>query len=153
MSHEILAAVRITRSRIGVVVFKGTKLEFVRCLNLPFTNRESAVASLENFLGWVIEQFRRPTLAMEEQGARAGPESLTDEVANIAKAHNLPLITIPVSTIFQAYAFPAVQSRSELRSIAAVIWPTLGLLKQREILDAAAFGLYAQTENLLAARY
>ena len=57
---------------------------------------------------------------------------------------------IPTKTLLETYSFPPLSSRSQIRKIAAQIWPGLALMNKAEILDAAALALHIQTERLLS---
>ena len=149
MTIQLLAAFRVTRSRIGLAVFANEKVEFARCLNLPFTSHQAAINSLRNLLGWVLEQFSEPVLAVERTRGSPDINALADEISRLAQEHNLPLVSVQSSDLFGAYSVPVLKSRDQLRTAAGTIWPGLVLLKRKEILDAAALGLYVQTHHLL----
>lgn len=149
MNVRTVIAVRLTRSRIGMAVFLNERVEFARCLNLPYSNFESAAKSLRGMINRAIEQFKDSTIAVEDSGFRPESSSLESELHRLVKEQDLVLIAVPTKTLFAAYCFPSLSSRSQMRKIAAQIWPGIALLEKSEILDAAALALHVQTERLL----
>jgi hypothetical protein len=147
MSANTLAALRITRTRVGIAVFTNTKIEFARCLNLPCRSVQHAANSLRGLVNWTMEQFKNPTIAAEESKDRT--KELLAELHILAKERGLPVITVASNTLLSAFSFPPLTSRPQLRKIASTIWPGLALMNKGEVLDAAALALHVQTERLL----
>lgn len=151
MNSRIVIAIRITRSRIGMAVFSNERIEFARCLNLPYSNFDRAARSLRATANRTLDQFKDATLAIEEAKPGADGESLIAELRELAIERGVALLMVPAKTLLAAFAFPPLSSRSQLRKIAAQIWPGIALMNKAEILDAAALALHIQTERLLAA--
>jgi hypothetical protein len=59
------------------------------------------------------------------------------------------ILEIPKSDLLEAFAYPALDSRKELRKVISDIFPVLDQEPgQPWTADAAALGLYVQTERL-----
>ena len=73
---------------------------------------------------------------------------LTDAIIFILRQRMLPIWQIPKSEVFGAFGHPSLKSRKQLREVIANIWPVLaGTNGKSYIRDAAALGLYVQTER------
>lgn len=149
MNSRIVIAIRITRSRIGMAVFSNEKIEFAKCLNLPYSGLESAAKSLRAIVNRTLDQFEYATLATERPETKSGGESLIAALQELATERGIVFLTIPTKTLFAAYSFPPISSRNQLRKTAAQIWPGIALMNKGEIIDAAALALHIQTERLL----
>jgi hypothetical protein len=150
MNSRIVIAIRITRSRIGIAVFSNEKIEFARCLNLPYSNFDRAAKSLLAVASRTLDQFKDATLAIEGPEPGTSIDSLIAEVRELATERGVDLLIIPTKTLLETYSFPPLSSRSQIRKIAAQIWPGLALMNKAEILDAAALALHIQTERLFS---
>ena len=143
MISQPVAALRITRTKIGIAIFTKTKLEFARCINVKHT-----ATSLRSLVNWSMEHFKDLTIAIEKLDERT--TSLFAELLYLAKERGLPVIVVATQDLLNAYSFPPLTSRNQLRKIASTIWPGLVLMNKGEVLDAAALALYVQTERILA---
>jgi len=150
MNSRIVVAIRITRSRIGMAVFSNEKLEFARCLNLPYSNFDHATKSLRAIANRTLDQFKDAALAIEEPERGTGGETLFAELRELATERGIDLLIVPTRMLLEAYSSPPLSSRSQMRKISAQIWPAIALMDKGEILDAAALALHIQTERLLA---
>lgn len=148
MTSNTVAALRITRTRVGIAVFTNTRLEFARSLNLPCLTVKHAANSLRGLVNWTMEHFKNPTIAVEE--TRGPGKPLVAELHNLASERGLLAIAVATDALLRAYSFPPLTSRTQLRKIASTIWPGLALMNKGEVLDAAALALHVQTERLLA---
>src|SRR2546430_1207002 len=153
MNSRIVIAIRITRSRIGMVVFSNETIEFARRLNLTYSSFESAANSLRAIASRTLDQFKDATLAIEEPEPGTSREALIADLHELAIERGIVFLTIPTNTLLAAYSFPPLSSRSQMRKIAEQIWPGLALMNKGEILDAAALALHIQTERLLAPEF
>ena len=150
MNSQIVIAIRITRSRIGMAVFSNEKIEFARCLNLPYSNLDRAAKSLRAIASRTLDQFKDATLTIEGSEWGTGGETLIKELREFAVERGIVLLIVSTKTLFEAYSFPPLSSRNQMRKIAAQIWPGIALMDKGEILDAAALGLHIQIERFLA---
>jgi hypothetical protein len=132
-----------------MAVFSNEKIEFARCLNLPYSNLDRAAKSLRAVASRTLDQFKDATLAIEEPERGTGGDALIAELRELAVDGGIVLHIVPTKILFEAYSFPALSSRSQMRKVAAQIWPGIALMDKGEILDAAALALHIQTERLL----
>src|SRR4051812_28170366 len=114
MNSRIVIAIRITRSRIGMAVFSNEKIEFARCLNLSYSNLDRAAKSLRAVASRILEQFKDATIAIEEP-ERTGDKTLIAELREFAIERGIVLLIIPIRALLQAYSFPPLSSRSQMR--------------------------------------
>lgn len=148
MSANTVAALRITRTRVGIVVFTNTKIEFARSLSLPCQSAKHAANSLRGLVNWTMEHFKNPSIVAEESESHT--KELLAELQILSRERGLLIITVATNTLFSAYSLPPLTSRTQLRKVASTIWPGLALMNKGEVLDAAALALHVQTERLLA---
>src|SRR5438270_8280419 len=102
MNSQIIVALRITRSRIGMTVFANEKIEFARCLNLPCVSVKHSATSLRSLVNWTTEYFKDPTIVVEETEGRADP--LVAELRSMAKERGLPIIAVATENLLRAYS-------------------------------------------------
>jgi hypothetical protein len=133
-----------------MAVFSNERIEYARCLNLPYSNLDRAAKSLRAAASRTLDQFKDATLAIEELKRGTSAESLIAELRELAAERGTDLFIVPTKTLLEAYSFPPLSSRSQLRKIAAQMWPGIALMNKGEILDAAVLALHIQTERLLA---
>ena len=145
-----LLAVRVERRSIAAAVFCGDHLEYTQMRHLSST-KEKASSSAVGFIDWLLESFAIESVALE---ALASAEEiqrrvLTDIITETLRERMLPIWEIPKTQLFEACGYPALKSRKQVREVIAAIWPVLaGTNGQTFIRDAAALGLYVQTERL-----
>ena len=86
-----------------------------------------------------------------ENSGHDSAEPLTRVAADTAREAGLALWSIDSAIINRAFGHPALTSKRQLRAVIRNIWPILNSRSVNQlVLDAAAAGLYAQTERLLA---
>jgi hypothetical protein len=113
--------------------------------------KEKALSSAVGFVNWLLESFAIESVALE---ALASVEEiqrriLTDAITETLRDRMLPIWQISKAQVFEAFGHPVLKSRKEVREVIADIWPVLaGTNGQTFIRDAAALGLYVQTERL-----
>ena len=145
-----LLAVRVERRSIAAAVFCGDHLEYTQMRHLSST-KEKALSSAVGFVDWLLESFAIESVALE---ALASVEEiqrriLTDVITETLRDRMLPIWQISKAQLFEACGHPALKSRKEVRQVIVAIWPVLaGTNGQTFIRDAAALGLYVQTERL-----
>lgn len=151
MHHSCLAAVRLTRKAVSLAVFHRTQLEYARTRFLR-TSAPKARDTLEGFLAWTASHFNIDLIAIEkpERNDAGRVEQLALAVEEFASRTAIPLWRAPKMAVIQSYAEPAPSTRTELRAIAAKIWPMLADRDGHPLdLEAAALGLHVQVERQL----
>ena len=152
MSHPTLVAVRLTRKAASVAIFNRTHLEYARLRHLP-TSTAKARQALQAFLSWATAQFNVEMFAVEKSDRidAARVQELTRAVEEHASRAAIPVWHAGKMQVIESYAEPAPKTRTELRTIAAGIWPMLATRDNNPLdLEAAALGLYVQVERLLS---
>lgn len=152
MSQNRVAAVRLTRKAVSIAIFNQTHLEYVHVRHLP-TSGAKAYETLQSFLAWASAQFKLELIAMER--LERSDQRRIEDMIGIVEAHAtkaaVPVWRTSKLQVIGSYAEPAPGTRTELREIAARIWPVLGMRGNHPLnLEAAALGLYVQVERLLS---
>jgi hypothetical protein len=149
--HEArLIALHIERRAVAAAILDGERLIYTQRLELS-SNRERVVGSAVGFLSRLIQQF-------EPESAAVGriPDDKFIQRATLSQAllvalreATLPVWEVDKHALLEAYGAPQLRSRRQLREVICAIWPSLaGANGKHFIQDAAALGLYVQTERL-----
>jgi hypothetical protein len=150
MNSRLLACV-ISRRVAGVTVFVSGHLEYAKAKQLSHDrgSAERAVASLVHF---VADHFAPGILILNTRSESPRSEALAGIVKEAARQREMTLWEVESEALLLAYGEPALKYPSEVRAVAATIWPVLNEKSGDEsVLDAAALGLYAYCEQLLRA--
>jgi hypothetical protein len=144
-----LAALKVERRSVAVAVFIGNQLEYQEVRQLSSV-REKAEASAIGFLNWIAGNFEVESAALESM-----PEASDIQRAALSRllkealwSSGVPVWEVSKSDLLAAYGHPAAKSRKELRESIGSIWPVLD--GAAGVCDAAALGLYVQTERLFS---
>jgi hypothetical protein len=101
-----------------------------------------------------VEKFGVTAVVFEslpEMDAKAG--QFATAVKNRLRDLAIPTFDITEQQLFDSFAFPSIQSRQELRQIVVTLFPQLQSSRlAQHCLDAAADGLYFETNRLLAVK-
>lgn len=143
---------KISSAELGFAVFSRQKLMFWEAHHYVCESREveakliaEAVRAVEKFS--VAAVVLEPLSAMEVKAAGFGTTLRT----RLRDVNAIPIFEITEQQVFESFAFPAVGSRDELRQILATVFPQLqSNCLARHCLDAAALGLYFETDRLLS---
>lgn len=116
-------ALKVERRTVAVAGFTGDRLDFTRILHLS-SGRDRAFECAINFLSRTLVSFRPDSAAIEitddEDTQRA---ELVRTLVAVLKGHFLPVWSVAKKLLFDAFAYPAVRTRNELRETAGHIWP------------------------------
>jgi len=150
-SRSRLCAIRIERRAIAVAILDGDRLQHVDVRQLS-SSSEKAVASASSFITRrVIDKVQFPSAALEviPNGHEMQRTLLHDAVIRALRPKAIGILEIPKSRLLQAFAYPPLSSRKELRGVVSDIFPVLDQEPGGPWThDAAALGLYVQTERL-----
>jgi hypothetical protein len=144
-----IAAVRVERRAIAVAIFNGEQLSYTQVRQLS-SARDKALASAVGFMNWITDQFHLDSATIESipSGDKIQRQALNQTVIGVLRERLLPIWEVGKRDLFEAYGYPALKSRKELRQIVTDIWPVLtGSNGQSFIQDAAAIGLHVQIER------
>jgi hypothetical protein len=145
-----LLAVRVERRSIAAAVFHGEQLEYTQMRHLSSV-KEKALSSAVGFVNWILESFPIESVALEalSNTEEIQRQILTDAITENLRERILPIWQIPKTQLFEACGHPALKSRKQVREVITAVWPVLaGANGKTFIQDAAALGLYVQTERL-----
>jgi len=142
-----LAAFKIERRSIAVAVCQGERLDHTQTRQLSSV-REKAERSAAGFVNWILSHLQIESAAVEfiESSSDIQRAVLSRVVVQTLRESGIPLWEIPKQELFAGYCHPRLRSRRELRGVISSIWPALE--GGEGVLDAAALGLYVQTERL-----
>jgi hypothetical protein len=144
-----LAALKVERRSVAVAVFIGNQVEYHEVRQLSSV-REKAEASAIGFLNWIAGNFEIESAALESMPARSDIQRavLSRLVKEALWKSGVPVWEISKAELLAAYGHPGAKSRKELRKAVCSIWPVLE--GDPGVCDAAALGLYVQTERLFS---
>jgi len=144
-----LLALKIERRTVSAAGFCGTRLEFTDSRELSSV-ASKAIASSSGFLDWVCQVFDSDSVALEpEITGEIRRAALHKAIVAIIRERGFSIRETPKAELIASFAVPAPRTRRELREIVCSIWPILDP-DRFGILDAAALGLYVQTERLFS---
>jgi hypothetical protein len=150
-SHaSCVLAIKVERRCIAVAVFIGTRLDFNDMRTLG-AHPDKADSSAIGFLRWVIGSFDIESAALERMtnGNEIRRAVLNKTVLNVLRESSLPIWEVSKQDLFDAYGYPQLRSRMELRQAATgILWSMFNTdTPNCQELDAASVGLYVQTER------
>jgi hypothetical protein len=150
-SRGKLVAIRIDRRAIAVAILNGDHLHHTDGLQLS-SSPEKALASTVSFITRrVMEKFDFESAAFEiiPNGHEVQRLILHQATIQALGAKAIRILEASKADLFQAFGTPPLHSRKELREIMSQIYPALDSEPGGPwIHDAAALGLYVQTERL-----
>ena len=143
-----IMAIRIERRAVAMALFGGTQLEGWRVRQLP-SDSKRAEDSCVGFVTAVLDEHHCEGVVLESISGDAARVKLHDSAVAECRALGISVTEIPKQTVIESFAHPAPTTRHEIREIVSQIWLVPNLKGGRDfILDAAALGLYFQTERL-----
>jgi hypothetical protein len=145
----ILAGIRVERRSIGAVIFHDLRIESVRVRQLP-SNAAKSESSAAGFINQLVQDHPFESAAVEavsqEENQRVG---VTKSVCHQLRENSISLWELNGKTVTAAFGYPPLNTRTELRKTIETMWPQMRLNHgQACALDAAALGLFIQTERL-----
>jgi hypothetical protein len=150
-SRSLLCAIRIERRAIAVAILNGDHLQHIDAKQLSFMP-DKALESASTFMARrVVDRFKFASAALEviPNGHEKQRQLIHDSVLRALRPKAIGILEISKEELFQAFGYPPLHSRKELREIMEGIYPALGPEPgQPWTHDAAALGLYVQTERL-----
>jgi hypothetical protein len=145
-----LLAIKVERRSIAVAVFVGSNLDFHDVRHLS-SQSEKAEASAIGFLNWVIGSFEIESATLERMtnGNEIRRAALNRAILDMLRASIIPIWEVGKRDLLEAYGYPALRTRIELRQAAQkILWSMFNTDKPNcQELDAASLGLHVQTER------
>lgn len=144
-----LAAIKIERRSVAAAVFNGEHLDYTQVRQLS-SSHEKAEASATGFVNWICGNFAIESAALESMPAASAIQRsvLTRSIITELRTSAITVWEVPKPQLLHAYGYPPPKARKELREAVHSIWPILN--DDTGVLDAAALGLYVQTERLFS---
>jgi hypothetical protein len=150
-SRGRLAAIRIDRRVVAVAILNGDHLQHTDVRQLA-SSPEKALDSAVSFITrQVLDRFDFESAALEiiPNGHEVQRSILNQATLRALGAKAIGILETSKVDLFQAFGNPPLHSRKELRGIMSRIYPVLDQEPGGPwIHDAAALGLYVQTERL-----
>jgi hypothetical protein len=143
-----LAAIRVDRRAAGVAVFNGDHLVYARARQLS-ASPGKAISSAVGFIERIMRQFEVKSAVIEAipNGHESHRKTLQRAIVGVLDDDEINTGEVSKAELFQAFAFPPLRSRKQLKEIASRIWPILDEQSGGPwIHDAALLGLYVQIE-------
>jgi hypothetical protein len=146
-----LIAIKITRRTAAAAIFFGRDLHYTEVRHLA-TNPSQAQNSLVGFILSLIEHFRIDSATSPLSEKDNGAQALMVAILTLLRDKAIPHWAIKKSELFEAYGeVPLKRTAAELRRVVRSYWPhIIDEHDEGTCLDAAALGLYLQTERLLS---
>lgn len=146
-----LAAVKVERRTVAIAIFRDHTLRYAEALSLS-SNPKIAAASAIDFLLRTIHRFDIRKIAFEDAhtAEEARSAELLQQVEAALGSVGFGTMRVKKQTLFTSYSVEPLSSRRELHLIVGEFWPQLNTGDfPGAVLDAAALGLYADTEDRL----
>jgi len=147
-----LIAIRIDRRALAVAMFNGTHL--VQCQTRHLSSRVGQANDSANaFVKWLVVQHSPQGVALErlEGPGEYRRLALTKMLIEALRPEGVPVFEVVKLELFDAFGCPPLSTRKTLREVVVTVWPVLAAREFNGLVqDAAALGLYVQTERLFS---
>ena len=145
-----LLAIKLTGRTATAAVYFGPELHYTEVRQLA-SDLGQAKTSLVGFLSSLIEHFRVDSTVSEQSTVDTRATALTTSMLDLLREKALPHWAVKKSELFTAYGEVSLTSTRALRDVVNNYWPhIINEQDDRTCLDAAALGLYLQTERMLS---
>ena len=145
-----LLAIKITGRSATAAIYFGRELHYTEVRQLA-SDLTQAKDSLISFCSSLIEHFRVDTSVSEKPAADTRAQAMATSLLNLLRERAIPHWAIAKAELLAAYGETPLKSTHELRVVVRDYWPHI--IDERDdstCLDAAALGLYLQTERMLS---
>jgi hypothetical protein len=145
-----LAAIRIERRAVAIATLTGDHLKHADARQLS-SSRDKALGSTVGFVTRFLERFRCESAALEliPNGHEVQRTQLHQAILQVLSSQAIGVTEVPKADLLAAFRYPASRFRSDLRDVISDIYPALSEGPGFPwTADAAALGLYVQTERL-----
>jgi hypothetical protein len=149
-SRRRLVGIRVERRAIAVSICTGEHLEFSQVRQLS-SSPDKALGSAIAFITRLMDKFSFECAALERIPPRQEVQRavLNRGIVAVLREHSKDIYEVSKKDLFEAFGYPALESRKELREIMSSIWPVLeGGYGAVFAQDAVALGLYCQVERI-----
>jgi len=149
---KALLSVKVERRSIAIAIFRDHVLRYAEALNLS-SSLEMAMQSAMDFVVRYLHRFDVHSAVLEDSHAddEARSAELLGHVERALLSEGTPTKRVGKQTLFEAYSVVPLSSRRELHEVVRSFWPQLYTMDfPRAVMDAAAVGLYEDTEARLS---
>jgi hypothetical protein len=146
-----LAAVRVDRRAVAVVILCGIHLEYPPLVRQLPSDSNKAQNSAAGFISKVMQKCPFSTAALESLPCTAEVQrhALIDIIRDVLSEQAVGIWQVEKIDLLAAFGHPPLQHRTGVRRIVEAIWPGInGSVGSALVKDALALGLYCQTEYL-----
>ena len=149
MNTPKLLAIQSSRRAVGVAVFTDTRLEFVQVRHLASSHTKAEDTAVE-FIQWVLSRFEIDHAALEQlaDASKTRRAELGRIIVRVLREEAIPIWNVRAEEMFSAFGIPPVKTREDVRHVAIGFWPILKYEHDNAATEAAAIGIYVQTERL-----
>lgn len=145
---KTLGAIRIERRAIAAAVLAGDYLKYADARQLVAAP-EKAVATAMGFLSKFCERFRFDSAVLETVPEGTKRSVIHESVLAWLQSLGIGVAEVGEAELLAAFGYPPLQFRRDMRKAVGRIYPVLNeALGAPWTHDAAALGLYVQTERL-----
>lgn len=147
-----LIAIKAERRMVALAVFRDHIFRYAEALSLA-SDPGLAWASAQEFLFRTARRFDIQLAVAEDAHAtdEARSAELLSHLEEALRKAGIPTSRIPKQAIFEAFAVAPLSSRKQVYEVLAAFWPQLNTSDfPRAVMDAAAVGLYEDTELRLS---
>ena len=149
-SEKSLAAIRIERRAIGLAVFSGDHLRYADARQLssfPAKAAETTVGFINKF--WQRFRFESAAVEIATRDHHMKRQDLHERVRKTLRTLAIPIAEAEEKELLAAFGHPPLRFRQDMRAVIEQIYPVLNEgFGAPWTCDAAALGLYVQTERL-----
>jgi hypothetical protein len=150
MNQFSLLAIRQSRRAVAIIVFKDLTPDYAQLRHLSSDGIRAKDSAVE-FVHWILNHFDVDSAAIEplpdkDLSKRA---NLNRAILQTLRSEAVAVWPLTANELLEAFGYPPLKTREALRSLCAKMWPVIGRGAENDLLlDAAAAGLYVQTERL-----
>jgi hypothetical protein len=145
-----LLAIKMTGRSATAAVYFGRELHYTEVRQLA-SDLVQAKDSVVAFSSSLIEHFHLDSAVTQSSIADTRAKALTAAMLDLFRDKAIPYWTIEMTELFGAYGEMSLTSTHGLRKVVKGYWPHI-IDEQDDdtCLDAAALGLYVQTDRMLS---
>ncbi len=154
MQRRRLAAIRIERRAIAVLIMCGDHIEYPPLVRQLPSDPYKAIGSAATFIEQIHDKCPFQTAALEIMAPRgqAQRHDILDAVTGVLRERDVSIRDVDKALVIASFSHPPLKARGKLRDVIARIWPSInGSFGGPLIKDALAIALYCHVEQLFSA--
>ncbi len=146
-----LAAIRIDRRAIAAAILNADHLHFTDARQLSSSPDKALEGTIRFVTRQIMDKFRFGSVVLEiiPNGHEKHRTLFQQAAIRALSSRTIGILEVSKTDLFSAFAYPPLRFRGDLQKVMSAIYPALdGEPGAPWIHDAAALGLYVQTERL-----